>query len=298
MAIAATPSIRAETIFDDDYVYIGVEAEEFTSKDDRWVLTDSTTGEQPDDPDGNHSDGSSGGVYFELLPDIRVTHDDEFGPPTAYWGAPGTGPEMEWDITIPEPGRYYVHIRAYSTGTEDNGIHVGIDGGWPESGRRMQFCTAGQGWSWSSKQRDSGGNGSCGAQKTIYFDIAVAGDHTVAVSAREDGFEIDRLILIKDLSDNTKICSPVNATGINCVNGSIESADDFVDLKLAVESEDTDVAVNQLVNVSLALENLDGYDTANNVTVSVPLNGQWEVETNDPDCSVQAGDLVCGLVSL
>ena len=100
-ACSSAWSVRAETVVEDDYVYIGVEAEDFISKDDRWVLTDASTGEQEDDPDGNHSDGASGGVYFELLPDIRVTHDDVFGPPTAYWGQAGhrTGDGMGYQYS-------------------------------------------------------------------------------------------------------------------------------------------------------------------------------------------------------
>ncbi|MBX2837090.1 MAG: hypothetical protein KTR35_09570 [Gammaproteobacteria bacterium] len=287
-----------ETVITDDYVYIGVEAEDYTVKDDRWVYTDSSTGENPDDPDGNHSDGASGGVYFELLPDIRVTHSDPMGPPTAYWGAPGTGPEMHWPITIPEAGRYYVFVRAFSTGTEDNGIHIGKDGQWPQSGRRLQFCTAGNGWSWSSAQRDSGGNGSCGKQHTIYLDFDSAGNYTLQVSAREDGFELDRLVLLKDLSGNTKTCKPVNEDGVNCTNGGIETPDDFIDLFTQIEAGTTEVGVGQSVSVTITLENLDSFDTANNIEVVVPLEANWAVETNDEHCSIANGDLVCELAEL
>lgn len=288
----------AQTVTTSDYIYIGIEAEDYTSKDERWVRTDSNTGANADDPDGNHSDGASGGVYFEVLPDVRVTHDDPMGPPTAYWGAAGTGPEMEWPVNFPEPGRYHVHIRAYSTGTEDNGIHVGVNGGWPGSGNRVQFCSAGNGWSWSSAQRDSGGNGACGAEKTIYFDITNAGPHTVAVSAREDGFELDRLVFIKDLSNNTKTCSPVNKTNINCNSGGIESADGFIDLKVLLESDTSDTAVGESFDVSVSLENLDGYDTASNVEVRIPLGLNWQLKSSPTDCALVVTDLVCTMNSL
>lgn len=298
MALCCGSTVYAQTITTADYLYIGVEAEDYTFKDDRWVRTDSSTGTNADDPDGNHSDGASGGVYFEILPDVRVTHDDLMGPPTAYWGEAGTGPEMHWPVTFPEPGRYHVHIRAYSTGTEDNGIHVGVNGGWPGSGNRMQWCTAGLGWSWSSAQRNSGGNGPCGAEKTIYFDITNSGPHTVAVSAREDGFELDRLVFIKDLSNNTKTCSPTNETTVNCKAGGIEVEDGFINLKTALETTTSAAFLEQSVNVSLTLENLDGYDTATNVEVRIPLGLDWEVEDSPSDCSVVGTDLVCSKASL
>ena len=76
---------EAEVRFDTDYIAIVIEAEDHSTREDRWILTDATTPAQEQDPDGNHSDGAVGGVYLELLPDVRVTHDDPFGPPTAIW---------------------------------------------------------------------------------------------------------------------------------------------------------------------------------------------------------------------
>jgi len=204
------PQAIAQTVQTNEYIYIGIEAEDHISKDDRWVLTDPSTPAILEDPDGNHSDGAGGSKYLELLPDVRVTHEDEFGPPTAYWGQPGQGPGAEYLVDIPEPGRYYVHVRAYSTGTEDNGMHVGLNGQWPESGQRMQFCSAAKrAWWWGSAQRDAGGNGSCGIEKSIWLDVPTAGVHTFEISAREDGFEIDRVALIKDLSNNTRVLTEV-----------------------------------------------------------------------------------------
>ena len=65
-----------------------------------------------------------------------------------------------------------------------------------------------------------------------------------------------------------------------------------------MEPGETAVAVDQLVPLTLSLENLDGYDTATNVAVTLPLTGQWEVETNDADCQLLTGNLVCELASL
>jgi hypothetical protein len=286
-----SPLLHADTRTSSDYIAIVVEAEDYSTREERWVLTDLSTPAQENDPDPNHSDQAVGQAYLELLPDMRVTHADEFGPPTAIWNQPGTGPRAEYPLYFPEAGRYYVHVRAYSTGTEDNGLHIGLDGDFPESGARLQFCTAGQGWQWSSRQRDSGGMGACGAQKTIWVTVPSEGVHTFMISAREDGFEIDRIMLIKDLSSNTRICKPAGADDISCVDGSLENVDDVVDMAVELErtgSESTDAQIVETIDLAAIVRNQDGYDTAGNVVLNLQLGSEWELLSLDEAC-VQVG---------
>lgn len=302
----------AQILITDDYIYIGIEAEEHVSKDDRWVTTIPSTPTTENDPDGNHSDQAGGSTYLELLPDVRVTHEDTFGPPVAYWGRGGEGPSADYLVNFPQAGRYYVHVRAYSTGTEDNGLHIGLNDNWPASGQRMQFCSAAKrSWWWSSAQRDAGGNGSCGAEKTIWLDVPSEGVHTVSISAREDGFEIDRLALIKDLSGNTQVCSPTTLTGVNCRNGSIESADGFVDLRVILSAEEvgsdpeaeppnpTEVVQGSNIELTAQIENLDAFDTANEIVLTLfPRPGDWNMIAMDQRCSEVRDEFVCTLDEL
>jgi len=88
------------------------------------------------------------------------------------------------------PGRYYVWVRAFSPGTEDNGLHAGLDGEWPESGQRMQWCEGKDQWTWESRQRTEENH--CGEGKKIFLDIEKAGRHILMFSMREDGFAFDR----------------------------------------------------------------------------------------------------------
>lgn len=313
LTAALLPSnAAAQTVQTSEYIYIGVEAEDHAHKDDRWVTTTPSTPTEENDPDGNHSDQAGGSTYLELLPDVRVTHDDEFGPPVAYWGQGGQGPSADYPLNFPEPGRYYVHVRAFSTGTEDNGIHIGLNGTWPQSGQRMQFCTASlNAWTWGSAQRDAGGNGSCGIQKSIWLDIPSAGMHTVSISAREDGFEIDKLALIKDLTGNTRVCSPSSLNGVNCVNGSIESADDFVDLRVLLSAVDegadpdveppspTEVIQGNNIELTAKIENLDAFDTAHEIVLTLtPVPGDWNMIDMDQRCVVSADEFICTLAEL
>jgi hypothetical protein len=102
---------------------------------------------------------------------------------------------LHYKVQINNPGKYYVWVRAYSTGTEDNGIHVGIDGTWPESGQRLQWCDGKHAWTWESKQRTHEVH--CGVPELIYLDIKQAGEHEIQFSMREDGFEFDKFVLTK-----------------------------------------------------------------------------------------------------
>ena len=94
------------------------------------------------------------------------------------------------------PGKYYVWVRAHSTGSEDNGVHVGIDGEWPESGLRMQWCEGKNQWTWASKQRTEEQH--CGVPGQIFLEVNEAGLHTISFSMREDGFEMDKFVLSKE----------------------------------------------------------------------------------------------------
>jgi len=181
--------------------FVMVEAEQFYRQSANavrtWVRVNGTTIWQLDagDPDSLHVATASRRTYLEALPDTRTTHDDELIPGENFSNEPGKIAILEYPVRFTNPGRYYVWVRAFSTGTEDNGIHVGLNGTWPESGRRMQWCEGKNQWQWASKQRTEEVH--CGVEKLIFLDIPTAGLHTIAFSMREDGFEFDRFALSK-----------------------------------------------------------------------------------------------------
>jgi len=300
LQLALVSGASADERITDDYIALVFEAEHDDNRDERWVLMNASTPAQENDPDANHSDGAVGGAYIELLPDIRVTHEDEFGPPEmpSIWHQPSDdGPVAYYTMNFPEAGRYYVHIRAFSTGTEDNGIHVGVNNDWPLSGRKMQFCSAGKGWTWSGKQRDSGGAGSCGVKKTIWITVPEAGVNTFKMAPREDGFEADRIMLIKDLSDNTRICSPSGEDGISCVNGTLENVDDIVDMAVTSMTSATEIGLESSVLVSVVVRNEDGYDSAEDVvlTVGEGIGNLWDAVELPAGCEVDGSAISCDL---
>ncbi len=198
---------RATDQLEEEASPIAVEAESFykqSSTDIRqWYKT--TPDFSPSvgrDEDDNHSSLASGQAYLELLPDTRVTHSDELIHGINFSNEPGKAAILHYKVKIDTPGRYYVWVRAFSTGGEDNGIHVGLNGDWPDHGQRMQWCEGKNKWTWESKQRTAEVH--CGVSNEIYVDIAESGIHDIQFSMREDGFEFDKFILSKNINYKPK----------------------------------------------------------------------------------------------
>ena len=164
----------------------------------RWYATSATEAAPAElrDLDPSHAASASGGAYLEILPDTRATPEEELVVGENFINEPGRMAVLEYDLEFIAAGRYYVWASIYSTGPDDNGIHVGLDGEWPESGRRMQWCEGKDAWTWASRQRTEEEH--CGVPGLIYLDVATPGPHVVQFSMREDGFEFDRFALTTD----------------------------------------------------------------------------------------------------
>ncbi|HCR28648.1 MAG TPA: hypothetical protein DIV79_01345 [Opitutae bacterium] len=94
------------------------------------------------DRDRNHAATANGESYLEVLPNTRATHADKFTAGINFMNEPGKMAVLSYNIHFQTAGDYLVWVRAFSTGAEDNGLHVGINGTWPESGQRIQLCRA------------------------------------------------------------------------------------------------------------------------------------------------------------
>ncbi len=177
-----------------------VEAEDYDAVDRqfhrKWELTTEkrTSGVKPD-PDPNHAEGAGGGAYLEILPDTRVTHGDPLVNGVSFTNVPGQCSVLYYPVEFTEAGRYYVWVRMCCTGSEDNGLHVGLNGKWPASGARLQFTGKHGQWQWDSRQRTAQVH--TGVLGKIWLDVDKPGVHTIMFSMREDGFEFDRFMLTK-----------------------------------------------------------------------------------------------------
>ncbi|MBN2633674.1 MAG: hypothetical protein JXR66_08965 [Bacteroidales bacterium] len=139
---------------------------------------------------------ASGRSFIQCQPDTRITSKDKLIDGENFTNDPGKMAVISYKIKIKEPGRYYVWVSCFSTGAEDNGVHVGINGLWPETGKRMQWCEGKNKWTWASKQRTEKVH--CGEPYLIYLDIEKPGRQILQFSMREDGFRMDRIMLTTD----------------------------------------------------------------------------------------------------
>lgn len=178
-----------------------VEAEHFASqhKDNkrRWMIFSKDSPEHTyADSDLPHYHDASGGQYIEILPDTRSNHFEELVREENFSNVPGKVAILSYPVYFESPGTYFVWARAYSSGSEDNGVHFGINGTWPQSGQRLQLCEGKHQWTWSSAQRIKTNH--CGTPNTVTLTVPSPGVHNVMVSMREDGFELDKFILTTD----------------------------------------------------------------------------------------------------
>ena len=178
-------TISGEAINESDGLVL-IEAEDFDTQENddvrRWVRFD--------------DDSASGGAYLKILPDTRKTHDDELIRGENFSDVRGAMAVLSYPVYFSQPGRYYIWARAFSTGSEDNSVHFGLNNEWPETAGRMQWCDGKHEWTWSSARRVPDNH--CGETLTNWLDVPVEGNYTLNVSMREDGAKLDKIILAKD----------------------------------------------------------------------------------------------------
>lgn len=201
LSAQSDPIVNEDLVFEETDGLVAVEAEFFYKQSlteiRQWYIYSKDVwpkvGRDDDDP---HCEGASNNSYIEILPDTRASHADKLIGGENFSNEPGKLALVHYKVHFNTPGRYYVWVRAYSTGSEDNGIHVGLDGQWPESGQRMQWCSNKMSWHWESKQRTEEQH--CGVPHLIYLDVDKKGPHEIMFSLREDGFEFDKFLLTTD----------------------------------------------------------------------------------------------------
>lgn len=197
LSFASTKPLATDLVFEEKDGVVAIEAEHFVSQDKSdvraWHII--STKSAPDikpDGDPSHAADASGGAYLEILPDTRRSHDDKLIKGENFIDQGGKMAILSYPVHFNTAGRYYCWVRTFSTNTEDNGIHLGLNGTWPASGAKMQW-TKKQEWAWDSKQRTQKVH--TGVFGKIWIDIPEPGLHKIHFSMREDGFEFDKFIL-------------------------------------------------------------------------------------------------------
>jgi len=175
-----------------------IEAEDYTALEPRddasnFVVVDTAHEIRAGDPDASHLSGASGGSYLEALPDTFT----QVGEDTAgtFFRQPGAGCTLTYRVDFARAGRYVLWLRAYAGGGKDNSAFVGLGGAWNPV--PVQVCGA-PGWTWTSALRDEAASGICSETERAWLEVEAPGPHNVQVSLREDGFELDQLLLTLD----------------------------------------------------------------------------------------------------
>ena len=209
--------------------------------------------------------------------------------------------------------------KAYSSGTEDNGIHIALNDTLPESGQRMQWCGGKNNWTWSSAQRTDENH--CGVKRGIFLEFAEAGVQSIKFFAREDGFELDQFMLVKNNTGGLVGCEPLqddrlrcsrNATGVHVgdfdipvtptIDGAVlneieQTAQEQIDLDLSLTTAFTAVADGDSVTVVATITHEGGSSSATNVVTSIDLPGGVDY-AGSGDCTEWAGTVTCSVSDL
>ena len=141
-------------------------------------------------PDAN----ASGGIALRAEPNTGVNT-----------GLNQHGPRLDYDIEFSTPGNYSVFVRAAAPTGQDDSWHIGLDGVAVTniSGYGMYHLGS---WAWADEAN--------GGLK-VEVNVTTPGKHTLNLWMREDGVEIDKIVL--NLSANEPAgTGPVESQSGNC----------------------------------------------------------------------------------
>jgi len=98
-------------------------------------------------------------------------------------------PRLDYQVNIATPGTYYVWVLGSSTTTSSDSVHIGLNGTqYQDSDRISRFITSDGSYIWSNYTMDS---------SVATINIAKAGLHTLNLWLREDGFDVDKIVLTR-----------------------------------------------------------------------------------------------------
>lgn len=101
----------------------------------------------------------------------------------------GASPGLVYGVRFDEPGTYYVWVRVWADGTEDNSLHIGLDGVPQRSALRIETQRYKR-WQWTNDVRGRRGGAT--------LDVERPGLHSLHLWMREDGLYVDQILLTRD----------------------------------------------------------------------------------------------------
>jgi hypothetical protein len=143
-----------------------------------------------DDPDGDDTNeirhrfapfsdaDASGGEAVVAIPNVGENEEDTTN-----------GARLDYEVEFSETGTYYVWIRGRGPSGNDDSVHVGLDGS-PATYGGLGLSPDGGSWDWAN---EVDGN-------RVTVSVGSAGTHTLSLWMREDGTEVDKLVVTRNAS--------------------------------------------------------------------------------------------------
>jgi len=216
---ASLPIVNEPLIFEDKNGMVAVEAEHFykqTKTDKRfWYINSPSVhpGVWPDYDTASCED-AGGLAYVEALPDLFHSEEDPIISGDNL-GNSGNVAVMHYKIFFNKPGLYYIWTRLRSNDQEDNTTQAGINDTWPITAQILQSPVEKKTWIWKSENRLSRKPWKIGR---ACLEVPTAGLHDIQFAMREDGCQIDRMLLTSNSdfvpSDSVAIPSKIKKGNI------------------------------------------------------------------------------------
>ena len=99
------------------------------------------------------------------------------------------GARLDYEVEFSQTGTYYVWVRARGPSGSDDSVHVGLDGS-PATYGGLGMSPDGGGWDWTNEVD--------GTRVTV--SVGSTGTHTLSLWMREDGTEVDKLVVTTNAS--------------------------------------------------------------------------------------------------
>src|SRR5688572_16092594 len=150
---------------------VSMEAEDFTTSslgtgmaaNSRWTRTTSIA-------------GYSGGAALLATPNTGVNVGDS-----------SQGPRLNYTMTMTQTGTHYVWVRLRGTSTNDDAVHVGVNGTLISWGA-LGVADASGAWRWKQYA----------GSRRLAFAVAAPGVVSLNVWMREDGVALDKILVTRD----------------------------------------------------------------------------------------------------
>ena len=135
------------------------------------------------DPDETDATTASGNSYIELLPDSLFNDNNEVPHSACNWYVPAQGPKVYYRVNFSSSGNYTVNFRGLNRDVDSGDLHLGV-AKTPGEAEKYQVRIGPprtKDWEWV-------------AGDSFRVD---AGEYFVLLSGREDGFEVDKIVVSK-----------------------------------------------------------------------------------------------------